>query len=68
MHITITGDLGSGKTTVAKKLCEILHYTYFSTGKIQREIAAQRKTNTLNLNYIAENDSSIDEYIDNQLI
>ena len=68
MHITITGDLGSGKTTVAKKLCNILNYTYFSTGKIQREIAAQRKTNTLNLNYIAENDSSIDEYIDNQLI
>ena len=41
MHITITGRLGSGKTTVARMLAEKRSYTYYSTGNIMRELAAE---------------------------
>ena len=36
MHITITGKLGSGKSTVAKKLVELYGFEIFSTGAILR--------------------------------
>jgi cytidylate kinase len=67
MHITITGDLGSGKSTVAKKLCARLGFNYLSTGIIQRKMAAKQGVDTLELNYMAEGDANIDEYIDNQV-
>ena len=37
--ISLTGDLGSGKSTVSNLLIERLNYDYIYTGKIQREIA-----------------------------
>jgi len=66
-HIAITGDLGSGKSTVAKMLCEKLGYEYLSTGNIQRAMAAQQGLNTLEFNYLAMTNKSIDEKIDNYL-
>ena len=42
MHITITGKLGSGKSTVAKKLVELYGFEIFSTGAILRAAAAER--------------------------
>lgn len=65
--ITITGDLGSGKSTVAKELCKRLGYEYLSTGNIQREMAAQRGIDTLEMNYQAEKDKEIDRLIDDRL-
>ena len=62
--ITITGALGSGKSTVAQMLSEILGYTYYSTGKAQRHIAEQMGLTTLELNLLADEDPSIDEKID----
>ena len=62
--ITITGDLGSGKTTVSKILQERLNYEYIYTGKIQREIASRHNMTTLELNKYAETHSEIDEEID----
>ena len=41
MHITITGRLGSGKSTVAKLIVADHGYTYYSTGNIMRELAAE---------------------------
>ena len=41
MHITITGRLGSGKSTVAKLIAQQHGYTYYSTGTIMRELAAE---------------------------
>ena len=38
--VTITGDLASGKSMVAKALIHPLNAEYFSTGNIQRGIAA----------------------------
>ena len=62
--ITITGSLGSGKSTVAKKLAEQLGLTYYSTGSAQRQIAQQMGITTLQLNQLAEKDKSIDDKID----
>jgi len=62
--ITITGDLGSGKSTVSNLLCERLKYEYIYTGKIQREIAARHNMTTLELNHYAETHPEIDDEID----
>ena len=62
--ITITGDLGSGKSTVSNILQERLNYDYVYTGKIQREIANRYQMSTLELNQYAETHPEIDEEID----
>ena len=62
--ITLTGDLGSGKSTVSKILCDRLNYDYIYTGKIQREIANRHQMTTLELNQYAETHPEIDEEID----
>src|ERR1051325_4407656 len=66
--ISITGDLGSGKSSVAKELCKFLGYEYFSTGNIQRELARTKGMDTLEMNYYAEKNKGIDKLIDNNLI
>lgn len=68
LDITITGDLGSGKSSVAKVLSKMLNFNYFSTGVIQRQIAKEKGLNTLELNYFSENNLDIDKYIDDQVI
>ena len=64
MHITITGLLGSGKSTV----CQILRDTYgfeiFSTGAIQREVAREKGVTTLELNEMMKIDHNLDDVID----
>ena len=62
--ITITGDLGSGKSTVSKLLQERLKYDYIYTGYIQRKIADRYNMTTLALNKYAETHPEIDEEID----
>jgi len=62
--ITLTGDLGSGKSTVSNLLIERLNYDYIYTGKIQREIASKYNMTTLELNQYAETHPEIDEEID----
>ena len=62
--ITVTGDLGSGKSTVSNILINRLKYNFIYTGKIQREIADKYKMTTLELNQYAETHPEIDEEID----
>ena len=62
--ISITGDLGSGKSTVSNLLRERLNFDYIYTGKIQREIAGKYNMTTLELNKYAETHPEIDEEID----
>ena len=62
--ITVTGDLGSGKSTVSNMLQERLNYNHVYTGKIQREIANRYQMTTLELNQYAETHPEIDEEID----
>ena len=63
--LTITGDLGSGKSTIAKKIAETLNCEVFSTVDIQREIAAKHGMTTLQLNEYMKKNPKIDEEIDN---
>lgn len=62
--ITITGDLGSGKSTVARKASELTGARRYSTGDAQRKLAQQRGISTLELNILAETDPSVDKEID----
>jgi len=62
--ISITGDLGSGKSTVSNLLCKRLDYDYIYTGKIQREMAGRYGMTTLELNKYSETHPEIDEEID----
>ena len=72
MHITITGRLGSGKSTVAKKLTELYGFEIFSTGAILRAAAAERGMDLLDLNKELnsklDSDRSMDDLIDNTTI
>lgn len=63
--ITIAGKLGSGKSSTAKRVAEILQYKHKSTGDFMREIANERGITLAELSIIAENDSSIDKALDN---
>lgn len=62
--ITVSGELGSGKSTVARLLSEKLGVPLTSTGAMQREIAARRGMSTLELNRQAEQEQSLDHQID----
>ena len=62
--ITITGQLGSGKSTVSKMLATKLNWLYYSTGMAQRAIAQNRGITTIELNRLAISDPSIDAEID----
>ncbi|ETB63668.1 TPA: hypothetical protein DIC38_03270 [Candidatus Nomurabacteria bacterium] len=62
--ITIAGKLGSGKSSTAKKVAEILGYEHKSTGDFMREIAINRGVSLGDLSVIAENDPSIDKELD----
>lgn len=64
MKITITGDLGSGKSAVSRILCERTGYEYISTGKVQRQLAQKLGIDILEMNHRADVDPSIDEQID----
>lgn len=63
-HITITGDLGSGKSTVARNFEEKYGAKRVSTGEVQRQLAEDLGIDTLEMNKRAETDPSIDEKID----
>ena len=62
--ITITGQLGSGKSTVSKMLAQRLGWQHYSTGMAQRAIAQKRGISTTELNQLAISDPSIDHEID----
>ena len=62
--ITLTGDLGSGKSATSDILCSLTGYTFLSTGQIQRRLAAEMGIDTLEMNRRADKDPSIDEQID----
>jgi len=62
--ITLTGDLGSGKSAVSRILCEKTGFEYVSTGRIQRQLAQEMGIDTLEMNRRADVDPSIDERID----
>ncbi len=62
--ITIAGELGSGKSTTAKAISEILGYQHISTGDFMRSMADERGISLSELGEIAEKDPSIDTILD----
>lgn len=63
MNITITGNLGSGKSSVCKEL-EKSGFTIISAGDIFRQIAAEKGMTVIELNEAAKKDRSIDDMLD----
>lgn len=66
--MSITGDIGSGKSAVARLLHERTGYPIYSTGALQRRIAARHGMSTLELNEYAETHPEIDDEIDSESI
>jgi predicted cytidylate kinase len=64
MIITISGMLGSGKTSVAKLVASRLGYRFYSTGDLMGEMAMKRGITLLELSKLAEKDRQIDADID----
>jgi CMP/dCMP kinase len=62
--ISISGDLGSGKTTVSFLLADQLHFKRYATGDIQRKLAAEKNMTTLEFNKLSETKDYIDKLID----
>jgi cytidylate kinase len=64
MLITISGPIGSGKSTVAARLADALSMEHVSGGDIFRELAAERGYTPLEFNKLAEEDDQIDRDLD----
>lgn len=64
MHISVTGCLGSGKSTVCKLLADKHELLLYSTGTIHRNIALSEGLTTLQMNERLKDDSSLDNMID----
>jgi predicted cytidylate kinase len=62
--ITLTGDLGSGKSTVAQLIAEQLQLQRFSTGDVQRSLAREKGLTSLELNKHAETHPEVDAELD----
>lgn len=62
--VTLSGDIGGGKSSVARILKETLGFQLISAGGIQREIAASMGLTTLQLNEWSAKDRSVDDKID----
>lgn len=63
-HLTISGEIGSGKTSVASLLALATGRHVISAGQILRQMAASRGVTALEANRIAERDASVDAQID----
>ena len=64
MLISITGKLGSGKSTVCNLLKDNYGFEIYSTGAFQREVARNMGITTLELNKRLREDPSLDYVID----
>jgi cytidylate kinase len=64
MIITIGGDAGSGKSTVAQAVAAKLGYKYYSVGNLRRQMAAARGLTIEAYNKLGETDPSTDKEAD----
>ena len=65
MIITLGGHLGSGKSTLGKRLAERLKYKHYSTGGFMRDMALERGISIIEVNHLAESDGgAIDLILD----
>lgn len=64
MHITITGNLGSGKSTISEVIRDKFGFEIYSTGTIQRKLAKDLGKTTLEMNELMRNNPKYDNMID----
>ena len=64
MIITLSGEIGSGKSTIGKELAKKLNYTYNSTGEIFKKQAKEHKINLTDFLKYAEVNLNIDKKLD----
>jgi len=64
MIVTISGEIGAGKSTVARRLAQALGLRYLSAGEIFREEAKRRGLSLAELGRLAEQDQTIDRALD----
>jgi CMP/dCMP kinase len=64
MRITLSGDLGSGKSSVGRRLSDLLDIPYISAGKLFREIGQISNMDALTTNLAAETNTDIDAAVD----
>jgi len=67
IKIAISGELGSGKTVLSKKLSSVLGMEVISIGKIQRNLAQKYGMTTLEFNKYLETHPEIDEEFDDSV-
>lgn len=65
--ITLSGKPGSGKSSTADKVAEILNYTHHSSGDMVRQILSKTKMTLKEYNDRAANDPSLDTKVDEKL-
>ncbi len=68
IKITISGELGSGKTVLSKLLCEKMDFKIISVGGIQRELAEKFGMTTLEFNQYMETHPEIDIDCDKKVV
>jgi predicted cytidylate kinase len=66
MRITLSGDLGSGKSSVGRRLAEKLGIPHHSAGSLFREIGQISNLDALRTNLAAENNVAIDRQVDDR--
>jgi cytidylate kinase len=66
MIITIGGNVGAGKTTLAEKLATALHYEQMYVGGIFREMAAEKNMSIEQFYMQLKDDPAIEQEVDNR--
>lgn len=64
MIITVSGLVGSGKTTVARKIAEKLRLRYISAGEVFRQMASEQGVSLEKFSELAERNHSFDREVD----
>lgn len=68
MKITISGPIGSGKSSVGRKLADILKFRFFSGGTFFRQLAQEYGMSLEKFNVYAEKHVEIDKKQDNLIL
>ncbi len=64
MKITISGDVGSGKSSVSRLLAKKYKLKHYSAGGFTRKLAEKKGITVLELSKLAEKNKEIDKIID----
>ena len=66
-HITLSGELGSGKSTVANYLISKMPFRIVSAGLLFRQLAAKHGMSAKEFNEFIESDPKYDQYVDDTM-